>query len=92
MRTNWKLERKGSSDPGYLRCLASIGIGTAPLFLLFGLAAVFGANTIIFAGRQVYGWMALLDAIILNIVYAIVFAVLQKFGFLILDSWNRRTR
>lgn len=92
MKTNWKLERSGSSEPSYFRCLASIGLGTAPLFLLFGIAALFGADTIIFAGRRVYGWMALLDAIILNVVYAIVFAVLQKFGFLLLDSWSASRR
>lgn len=90
MKANPRVERKGSSEPSYVQCLASIGIGTAPLFLLFGLAALFGADTIIFAGRRVYGWMALLDAMILNIVYAIVFAVLQKFGFLLLDSWRSR--
>jgi hypothetical protein len=51
---------------------------------------VFGANTVIFNGERVYGWIALLDAIILNIVYALLFAVLQKFGFLILDGLRGR--
>jgi cell shape-determining protein MreD len=73
-----------------LRCLASIFAGTFPLFLVFGIAAVFGANTVIFNGKRVYGLIALLDAVLLNIVYAVVFAVLQKFGFLILDVIQRR--
>jgi hypothetical protein len=82
--------RARASEPSYVRCLASIGLGSAPLFLLFGLAAVFGANTVIFNGQRVYGWIALLDAIILNIVYAVVFAILQKFGFLLLDLIGRQ--
>jgi cell shape-determining protein MreD len=81
---------KRPREPSFIRCLGAIGIGTAPLFLVFGLAAVFGADTIIFAGKRVYGWIALLDAIILNIVYAIVFAILQKFGFLLLDFFSGR--
>jgi hypothetical protein len=82
--------KDSSPRPSFFECLASVFIGSFPLFLLFGLAAVFGANTVIFNGERVYGWIALLDAIILNIVYASLFAVLQKFGFLILDGLRGR--
>jgi cell shape-determining protein MreD len=82
--------KDSSPRPSFFECLASVFIGSFPLFLLFGLAAVFGANTVIFNGERVYGWIALLDAIILNIVYALLFAVLQKFGFLILDGLRGR--
>lgn len=77
--------------PSFLECLASIFVGSFPIFLLFGLAAVFGAKTVIFNGERVFGWMALLDALVLNVVYAILFAVLQKFGFLLLGAMRRRT-
>jgi cell shape-determining protein MreD len=82
--------KDSSPRPSFFECLASVFIGSFPQFLLFGLAAVFGANTVIFNGERVYGWIALLDAIILNIVYASLFAVLQKFGFLILDGLRGR--
>jgi cell shape-determining protein MreD len=82
--------KDSSPRPSFFECLASVFIGSFPLFLLFGLAAAFGANTVIFNGERVYGWIALLDAIILNIVYALLFAVLQKFGFLILDGLRGR--
>ncbi|HEX3676850.1 MAG TPA: hypothetical protein VHU79_05610 [Sphingomicrobium sp.] len=84
------MNRKKVSEPSYLRCLASIFVGTFPVFLLFGVAAVFGANTVIFNGKRVYGLVALLDAVLLNVVYAIVFAILQKFGFLLLDVMQGR--
>ena len=77
-------------EPSYVSCLASIGLGSAPLFLVFGLAAIFGADTVIFNGRRVHGWIALFDAVVLNIVYAFIFAVLQKFGFLLLNLIERR--
>ena len=83
--------RNRSSGPTYLECLASIFLGSFPIFLLFGFAAVFGANTVIFNGQRVYGWMALLDAMILNIVYAIIFAMLQKFGFLLITMMRGRS-
>lgn len=76
--------KENGSEPSYLKCLASIFVGTFPVFLIFGIAAVFGAHTVIFNGQRVFGPVALLDAVLLNIVYAVVFAVLQKFGFLIL--------
>lgn len=84
------MDRTERPEPTYLECLSSLFVGSFPLFLLFGFAAVFGANTIIFNGHRVYGWIALLDAVVLNIVYAIVFALLQKFGFLLLDAMRGR--
>lgn len=39
--------RKKGSEPSYFRCLASIFVGTFPIFVMFGIAAVFGANTVI---------------------------------------------
>jgi hypothetical protein len=81
---------KKGLEPSYFRCLASIFVGTFPVFLIFGIAAIFGANTVIFNGKRVYGLIALLDAVILNVVYAVVFAILQKFGFLLLDVMQGR--
>jgi len=78
------------SEPTYLECLASIFLGSFPLFLVFGFAAVFGANTVIFNGQRVHGWIALFDALLLSVVYAVVFALLQKFGFLLMDVVRRR--
>ncbi|HZC37879.1 MAG TPA: hypothetical protein VE221_04300 [Sphingomicrobium sp.] len=84
--------KSGRSEPSYVECLASIFVGSLPLFLLFGFAAVFGANTVIFNGQRVHGWIALPDAIVLNIVYSVVFAMLQKFGFLLLGADRRRKK
>jgi hypothetical protein len=82
--------KDSSPRPSFFECLASVFIGSFPLFLLFGLAAVFGANTVNFNGERVNGWIALHDAINQNNVYAFLFAVLQKFGFLILDGLRGR--
>jgi len=84
------MRRTRTSEPTYLECLTSLLVGSFPFFLLFGFAAVFGANTIIFNGKRVYGWIAILDAVILNVVWALVFAMLQKFGFLLMGVVQRR--
>jgi hypothetical protein len=88
-----EMNKGASSEPTFFECLASMLVGSFPIFLLFGFAAVFGAATVIFNGQRVYGWIALVDAILLNVVWVLVFAVLQKFGFLLLGVMrNRKAR
>lgn len=70
--------------PTYGACFASLGLGLAPVFLILGIAAVFGANTVTANGHNVYGVTGLVVAIILNVVFAAIFAGLQKLGFVLL--------
>jgi tryptophan-rich sensory protein len=76
--------------PGYGQCFASLGLGLAPLFLLFGVSALFGANTVTFGGQNVHGIGALFVALILNVLFAGIFAGLQKLGYVILGFVHRK--
>ena len=75
--------------PSYGQCFASLALGLAPVFLLFGFSALFGANTVTSGGRNVHGIGALFVAIILNLVFAAIFAGLQKLGYVILGVVRR---
>lgn len=75
--------------PTYGRCFASLVLGLAPFFLIMGIAAIFGANTVTANGQYAHGVGGLVVAIILNVVFAALLAGLQKFGFLILDLIRR---
>ena len=79
-----------SRAPSYAQCFATLALGLAPVFLLLGVAALFGANTVTSGGQNVYGVGALIVAIILNIVFAAVFAGLQKLGYVILGLLRRK--
>jgi hypothetical protein len=70
--------------PSYGQCVASLGLGLSPLFLLMGIASIFGANTVQANGQNVYGITGLIVAIVLNVIFAALLAGLQKLGFLIL--------
>jgi hypothetical protein len=80
----------GNSAPSYGQCFASLALGLAPVFLLLGVAALFGANTVTSGGQNVYGIGALIVAIVLNVVFAAVFAGLQKLGYVILGLVRRK--
>jgi uncharacterized membrane protein len=75
--------------PSYGQCFASLGLGLAPFFLIVGLFALFGANTVTSGGQNIHGIGGLLVAIILNVVFAAVFAGLQKLGYVILALIQR---
>ena len=77
-------------SPSYRKCFVSLAMGLAPIFLILGVAAVFGSNTVSWNGQNVYGLPALLVALLLNIVFAAAFAGLQKLGFWLLGLFNRR--
>lgn len=76
--------------PSYGKCFASLAVGLAPIFLILGITAVFGANTVTWNGQNVYGVPALLVAILLNVLFAAVFAGLQKLGYWLLGLIKRR--
>jgi len=78
-----------ASTPGYGKCFASIAIGFAPIFLILGIAAVFGSNTVTWNNQNIYGLPALLVAIGLNIVFAAIVAGLQKLGYWLLSLVRR---
>jgi uncharacterized membrane protein len=63
----------------------------SPFFLLLGVSAVFGANTITSGGENVHGVAALFVALIVNVVFAAIFAGLQKLGYVMLGvfPWKR---
>lgn len=70
--------------PSYGPCFASLALGMAPIFLLLGVSALFGADTVTSGGQNVPGIGALFVSIILNVVFAAIFAGLQKMGYVIL--------
>ena len=78
--------------PSYGQCFASLAFGLAPIFLLIGVSALLGANTVASGGRNVHGVGALLVAVILNLVFAAIFAGLQKLGYVFLGLVRRYQR
>ena len=76
--------------PSYGQCFASLALGLAPIFLLLGISAIFGANTVTSGGQNIHGIGALFVALILNLVFAAIFAGLQKLGYVILGLVRRR--
>ena len=72
------------SEPSYVRCFASLALGLAPFNLLFGISAVFGANTVTFNGQFVHGAAALVVCLVINLAMPAFFAGLQKLGYLLL--------
>lgn len=76
-------------SPSYGKCFASLALGLSPVFLILGISAVFGSNTVTWNGQNVYGFPALLVAALLNILFAAVFAGLQKLGFWLLGLVRR---
>jgi hypothetical protein len=77
------------SAPTYGTCFLTLLIGLAPLFLIMGIAGLMGANTVTANGQNVYGATALIVAVILNVVFAAIFAGLQKLGFWLLGLIRR---
>lgn len=75
--------------PSYGKCFASLALGMAPIFLVLGIAAAFGSNTVTWNNQNVYGVPGLLTAILLNIMLAAIFAGLQKLGFWLLGIRRR---
>jgi uncharacterized membrane protein len=76
--------------PSYGQCFVSLALGMAPFFLLLGFAALFGANTVTSGGQNVHGIGALFVAVVVNVVFAAIFAGLQKLGYVILGLFRRR--
>jgi uncharacterized membrane protein len=77
--------------PSYGRCFASLALGMSPFFLILGVSALFGANTVTSGGENVHGIGALFVALIVNVVFAAIFAGLQKLGYVMLGvfRWRR---
>jgi hypothetical protein len=78
------------STPTYGECFVSLALGMAPFFLLVGIAAVFGANTVTSGGQNVHGVGALVVCIVLGLVFPAIFAGVQKLGYLMLGVLRRK--
>lgn len=76
--------------PSYVQCFASLALGMSPFFLFIGGAAIFGADTVTFGGQNVHGIGAIIVAIVLNVLFAAIFAGLQKLGYAILGLFRRK--
>ena len=76
--------------PSYGRCFASLALGMSPFFLLLGVSALFGAKTVTFGGENVYGVGALLVPLILTMIFAAIFAGVQKLGYVMLGALRRK--
>ena len=87
-----QMDQSETRPASYVQCFASLAVGLAPLFLLMGVAAILGANTVQANGQNVYGITGLIVAIILNVVFAAILAGLQKLGYLILGLFPGKRR
>jgi len=76
-------------EPSYARGFLSLALGLSPMFVLFTVSAMFGANTVTFSGRNVYGAGALIVCIVLNIIFAAILAGLQKLGYIFLRVFRK---
>ena len=76
--------------PSYGQCFVSLALGLAPFLLLLGVAALFGADTITSGGRHIHGLGAVLVALIVNTIFAAIFAGIQKLGYGILGLIPRK--
>jgi hypothetical protein len=77
-------------EPSYARGFLSLALGLSPMFVLFAVSAMFGANTVTFSGRNVYGAGALIVCIVLNIIFAAILAGLQKLGYIFLRIFRKK--
>ena len=77
------------SVPTYGQCFVSLALGMAPFFLLMGVLAVFGANTVTSGGQNVHGVGALVVCVVLGLVFPAIFAGVQKLGYLFLGLLRR---
>ncbi|OYW13933.1 MAG: hypothetical protein B7Y82_06260 [Sphingomonadales bacterium 32-65-25] len=74
----------------YGQCFASLALGLAPLFMLLGVAAFFGADTVTFGGKNIHGIGSVVVVVVLNAIFAALFAGLQKLGYIFLRFISRR--
>jgi hypothetical protein len=78
------------SAPSYAECFVSLALGMAPFFLLMGILAVFGANTVTSGGQNVHGIGALVVCVVLALVFPAIFAGVQKLGYIFLGMLRRK--
>ena len=76
--------------PSYGECFVSLALGMAPFFLLLGIAAVFGANTVTSGGQNVHGIGALVVCAVLGLIFPAVFAGVQKLGYIFWELLRRK--
>lgn len=77
------------TEPSYGECFVSLALGMSPFFLLMGIAAMFGANTVTSGGQNVHGIGALLISAVLGAVFPAIFAGVQKLGYIFLRLLRR---
>ncbi|WP_037499757.1 hypothetical protein [Sphingomonas jaspsi] len=78
--------------PTYNQCFASLAAGLAPFCVLVGIAGFAGSNTVTWNGQYVHGAGALLVAAVLNLLFAAIFAGVQKLGYWILGRVRPRAQ
>ena len=76
--------------PSYGKCFVSLALGMAPFFLLMGILAVFGANTVTSGGQNVHGIGALVVCAVLGLIFPAVFAGVQKLGYIFWGLLRRK--
>ena len=76
-------------EPSYARGFLSLALGLSPMFVLFAVSAMFGANTVTFSGWNVYGAGALIVCVVVNIIFAAILAGLQKLGYIFLRVFRK---
>lgn len=82
--------RTADAEPSYGECFVSLALGMAPFFLLLGIAAVFGADTVTSGGHNVHGIGALVVCSVLGLVFPAIFAGVQKLGYIFLRLLRRK--
>lgn len=76
--------------PSYRECFGTIALGLTPIFLLLGIAAVAGSNTVTWNNQYVYGPSAIPVALLVVLFFSVVLGGVQKLGYLIYGLFRRK--
>lgn len=79
-----------AAAPSYGECFVSLALGMAPFFLLVGISAVFGANTVTSGDQNVHGIGAVVVCLVLGLVFPAIFAGVQKLGYIFFGFLRRK--
>jgi hypothetical protein len=77
--------------PTYGKCFAGLALGFLPLFIAFGIGALFGFDTVRINRQPVHGPLALIYSLVAAGALAAAIAAFQKLGFFMLRVLARRS-
>jgi hypothetical protein len=83
-------DMKDSRSPSYGECFGTIALGLTPIFLLMGIAAVAGSDTVNWNNQYVHGPSAIPVALLLVLIFSAILGGVQKLGYLIYGLIRRK--